>query len=315
MKKTRVVPPRKWPRPEYAARYALVAAFGGSRHSTTATYASRIKRAWRFWRATTAIRRWCDLRLADFQAFAAHIAESVSGGELALATGKNVISALNCVARILLGHERFWINPTDVVGRRTYLRTEAPGAIQSPDALDVAVHQITGAGHIRAGLVIELARTLGVRVREACLLDCVAALAEARKGRVRIHRGTKGGAGKRRLRFVEADEQVLRVLERAAALQGDAKNLVDRVKLVSFMQHVRDVALPRLHAMGLGRIHDLRAAKACELYEHLTGFPAPVVAGRRVAPKEIDKAARKIIAEILGHGRIQIVSSYCGSAR
>ncbi len=61
--------------------------------------------------------------------------------------------------------------------------------------------------------------------------------------------------------------------------------------------------------------HDLRVAYACERYEALTGTPAPVVAGERVADRESDRAARVIIARELGHGRVEIVAAYCGTSR
>src|SRR5690606_41549779 len=36
-----------------------------------------------------------------------------------------------------------------------------------------------------------------------------------------------------------------------------------------------------------GGLHDLRAAYACERYESLTGYAAPVVAGERLADREL----------------------------
>jgi len=39
-----------------------------------------------------------------------------------------------------------------------------------------------------------------------------------------------------------------------------------------------------------------------------------VVAGERVADKREDQAAREIISAELGHGRVDVVSAYVGSA-
>ncbi len=62
-------------------------------------------------------------------------------------------------------------------------------------------------------------------------------------------------------------------------------------------------------------VNDLRAAYACERYAELTGHPAPVVAGHRSATREEDRAARTVIAQELGHGRIDVLGAYVGSAR
>jgi predicted DNA-binding protein (UPF0251 family) len=63
---------------------------------------------------------------------------------------------------------------------------------------------------------------------------------------------------------------------------------------------------------GLTKIHDLRAAYACERYRQLTGAAAPVVAGRQTVNRTIDRTARQTIAQELGHGRIDVVSAYIG---
>ena len=68
-------------------------------------------------------------------------------------------------------------------------------------------------------------------------------------------------------------------------------------------------------ASHLAGFHDLRAAYACERYEALTGAPAPVVAGERRVERATDHAARAMISQEIGHGRIEVVAAYVGSAR
>jgi hypothetical protein len=82
------------------------------------------------------------------------------------------------------------------------------------------------------------------------------------------------------------------------------------------------MARPRLSCRsGVARelelkgFHDLRAAYACDRYQALTGHPAPVVAGERAAAKGDDMAAREVLSAELGHGRVDVVSAYVGSAR
>ena len=54
---------------------------------------------------------------------------------------------------------------------------------------------------------------------------------------------------------------------------------------------------------------------ACKRYRQLTGAAAPAVAGRRDVDKTTDRAARQVISRELGHGRIDVVAAYVGSAR
>jgi hypothetical protein len=53
---------------------------------------------------------------------------------------------------------------------------------------------------------------------------------------------------------------------------------------------------------------------ACERYQALTGRAAPVVSGQR--PTAVERAsnqsARIVIAQELGHGRIDVVSAHLG---
>jgi hypothetical protein len=58
-------------------------------------------------------------------------------------------------------------------------------------------------------------------------------------------------------------------------------------------------------------LHGLRSAYACERYEALTGSPAPV-AGGEVPDRALDREARSIIAEELGHSRIDVTNEYMG---
>ena len=59
----------------------------------------------------------------------------------------------------------------------------------------------------------------------------------------------------------------------------------------------------------------MRAAYACERYETLTGFAAPVVAGERLASKALDQHTRTILSQELGHGRTEVIASYIGSSK
>ena len=78
------------------------------------------------------------------------------------------------------------------------------------------------------------------------------------------------------------------------------------------MRPARDI----LHEHGLKGFHELRAAYACERYEQLTGFFAPINGGRiHREDRELDPHARQQISHELGHNRIYVVSAYIGGRR
>lgn len=75
----------------------------------------------------------------------------------------------------------------------------------------------------RAAIVAELARELGLRSKEASLLDANKALREAGKqGSIRISDGTKGG----RVRELTVTQQQISVLAKAAAIQGTNRSIM-----------------------------------------------------------------------------------------
>jgi integrase len=130
---------------------------------------------------------------------------------------------------------------------------------------------------------------------------------------VNVTVGTKGGRGHRVDRWVPVSEPAIAALRRAAAAQGTDRNLIPVAQSWrqwnDHLHHVWSAAAARL---GLGKLHNLRAAYACERYAALTGSPAPVCSGRRALERELDRSARATIAAELGHARIDVVTSYIG---
>jgi hypothetical protein len=105
-------------------------------------------------------------------------------------------------------------------------------------------------------------------------------------------------------------------LERAVRLQGAGRNLIpEENSYAQWHDHAYHAWSQVARDNELRGFHDLRAAYACDRYEQLTGSPAPVISGERLIDKEIDLAARETISIELGHGRVDVVSAYVGSAR
>ena len=161
----------------------------------------------------------------------------------------------------------------------------------------------------RAAAVVELARELGLRSKEASLLDARSALAEARNGSLTISDGTKGGLTRE---VPITNESQVQALERAAAAQGDARAVMppDATWQSWREGQLRD-ARELVQAATGGGLHDLRSAHACERYEQLTGHAAPCTGGE-IHDRAADLAARLEISAELGHGRVDVASEYLG---
>jgi integrase len=188
----------------------------------------------------------------------------------------------------------------------------------------VQIEQIAQAlsehGQQRVSAIVYLARETGMRLREVILADLPRLQREARQlGKINIQDGTKGGrSGASAPRWIAVTDQVRDALYRASeASPNGSRNLLTpdesyKVFLRAVVRPARDI----LHEHGLKGFHELRAAYACERYEQLTGFSAPVNGGRgHREDRVLDRQARQQISHELGHNRIDVVSAYIGGRR
>jgi hypothetical protein len=105
-------------------------------------------------------------------------------------------------------------------------------------------------------------------------------------------------------------------LVRAAKAQGTGRNLIPtELSWRQWNTRVHHVWAAVRDDFSLKKLHDLRAAYACERYRNITGSVAPVVVGRQTADRSTDRAARQTIAQELGHARSDVVAAYIGGAR
>jgi site-specific recombinase XerC len=301
---------------EWAGKQAIRNRYGGGHYATVAAHAGR-------WRQFTA---WCrdargirDARAVDREALEAYgraIADKVTANGMSVAYAQNLLSTVNVVLESLRGDRLVRLAPAHVVGQRTHLRTEPPAGLDR-SAVRQCAAQLRSDGRERVAAVVELARGLGLRLQEASMLDARAALRQAKQqDAVNITAGTKGGRGHRVNRWVPVSAATVGALERAAAIQGSGRNIIPaELSWRQWNTRVHHVWAAVRQNYGLGKLHDLRAAYACERYRALTGSSAPAVAGRRHADRNADRAAREIIAQELGHARCDVVATYIGSAR
>lgn len=294
----------------YAGQQVLRRQFGAGRYGTRRGHGDR-------WRVFSQVMR-SEYGIRDMRLITAdHVREFVDTrleNGYAATTLHNDVSTVNVILEYASEGRWHPLSPRALVGPRTNVRREAPTSY----ALDMKqVVAAMGAFH-RAAVAFALGLTFGVRSREASLADVLRWINEAEMyGAINITDGTKGGRGKFIDRWVPVTPQGAVALTLArAAVPGGSRNLL---RPSESYQQWRDGELRRgrdaLHQVGIRGYHDARAAYACTRYRGLAGHEAPAVAGERLAERAVDRAARAVIAEELGHGRIAVTSAYLGSAK
>jgi hypothetical protein len=300
----------------WAGKNALKDRYGNGHYATRAAHEARWGHFVAFARNTANVRDARHVTSAVITEYGYHLAQQVKSGGMKVAYAQNLLSTVNVVLETLRQDRTLRVSPATFVGNRTNVRQTIPEGLDRQRVAN-AVNTLRQQGHDSIAAVAELARDLGLRFREASLLDINAALKQANNlGRINITEGTKGGRGHSVDRWVLATDCAKQSLEAASRTNGNAGNLIPTDH--RFVEW-RDHACATWHIVsadyGLSGFHDLRAAYACERYHELTGQPAPVVNGHSAPTKESDQAARLIIAQELGHGRSDVVAAYVGGSR
>lgn len=284
---------------------------GNLSYASAATIGERWQRFNSWARAEQGIKRMEQVGRQAVEAYGRNLAEQVESGRLSAAYAQNLVSAVNTVMDLATHGRWEAVAPTRTCGiaKRSSVRTVAPTGSDRVECRS-AINALRDSGLERQAAIAGLARELGLRSKEASLLNARAALAEAaERGRVTISEGTKGG----RVREVPiATPGALEALRTASKVQGEMRNLIPEQESWRKWREggLRD-GREALQALGIARYHDLRAAYACERYEALTGHPAPVLGGS-IADRAKDRDARLRISAELGHGRIEVVAAYIG---
>ncbi|MCV6623510.1 MAG: integrase domain-containing protein [Cellvibrionaceae bacterium] len=244
-------------------------------------------------------------------------AKTLSGK--AVSTQQNYLSAVNTVMTLVSGNRWEKFSPRNLVGvSRCSIRTKSVSV-----TYEQVVHvskALREKGHIRLSFIPLLSFLLGLRRKEAALLDVHSVFNEAKKyGSIDVVRGTKGGRGRYVRRDVPAGEQAISVLEEICNfLPKEDRCLVSSgTEYQAFNAAISHTVLPVLKDIGIDRLHDLRAAYACHRYKAITSCDAPCnrKSSDPRAEKNIDLRAREIISLELGHNRTQVTNSYIGTDR
>lgn len=304
----------------YAGPQALKDLFADGHFATVKAHSDR-------WQAFV---RWCrsedgpgynDARHIDRQTlhdYVAYLRQQIQQGELCIATAQNRLSSVNRTLAALRGDKDVRIaSPSQALGQqRSSVRTRAPDG-QDHQQVRRVLEALGEQHHERVAAIVLLARTTGMRLREAILADLPRLQREAEHlGRINIQDGTKGGRSVASApRWVIANEAVKAALQfaRHAAPTGSRNLLARNESYAAFLQQTVLPARQTLHEHGLKGFHELRTAYACERYEQLTGHAAPVNGGHCYRfDRDLDKQARQQISVELGHNRIDVVSAYIG---
>lgn len=307
----------------YAGPQALKYLFGDGHFATVKAHSDRWQAFLRWCRSEEGPRLY-DARQIDreiLMRYATYVRGLVDQGKVGIATAQNRLSSLNRTMAALRGDQYVKIpSPSKALClQRSGVRSDAP---QGQDRVQVeqVARALSERGQQRVSAIVHLTRETGMRLREAILADLPRLLREARQlGKINIQDGTKGGrSGASAQRWIAVTDQVRDALYRASeASPSGSRNLLApdesyKVFLQTGVRPARDI----LHEQGLKGFHELRAAYACERYEQLTGFSAPVNGGRgHREDRELDRQARQQISHELGHNRIDVVSAYIGGRR
>lgn len=296
----------------YAARCAIDDRYGRGRFGTVAAVRMRAMLFVAFVGAL-GISDFRSVDLAVIYEYATRLRSRVESGRMSVNTAVNYLSAVNCLMCALRLDTKVWVSPRLLVGARTFVRKVPPTGIDT-SAVNRAAVYLNNNGEQALGAVLLLCRNLGLRFREASILNISVALRQAqRKGVVRIEKGTKGG----RPRIIPVTLEMVDALQVAKSAVPAGGNVIPNDwTFIRWSRYCYRTWHKYANDLGLStKFRDLRSAFACQLYEDTTGFSAPVLVNGRLAAGDLDRAARLKIAKALGHSRPQIAGPYVGTTR
>ncbi|SOQ04152.1 integrase domain-containing protein [Pseudomonas syringae] len=304
----------------YAGPQALKDMFGRGHYGTVKAHSDR-------WRAFV---KWCrseaghgvnDARQINrdmLSNYAAYLRGLVEQGDLAISTAQNRLSSVNRTMAALHGDQYVRVpSPRKALGmQRSGVRQSVPQG-QDREQVKPIVDELCKYHQLRSAAIILLARSTGMRLREAILADLPRLSLEAKDlARINIQDGTKGGrAGASAPRWIAVDDHIRGALEfaRLVSPTGSRNLIAPNESYLSVLQEIVRPARDTIHAHNLKGFQELRAAYACERYEQITLHPAPINGGKCCQLNQrLDHEAQKQVSYELGQGRIDVIAAYIG---
>ena len=315
----------------WAGHQALRDYYGHGHFATVHAHFLRWRQFCDWLRVYYGIRDAGAIKLHHLTDYSAHLAQQVKEGVMAVTYAQNLLSSVNTTLKALRGDRNLRIDsPAKWVGKRRHVRRELPAGYDW-EQFQTAVDALYAANMPRAAAVAQLARSLGLRLREAVLGDIPRWLRERDAlGKIDVREGTKGGRGKEVARWVPVDAAADCALKNADSTrreQGCGNNLLKPHETYDSFVNDGEIHKARaiLHRHGIKGYHELRAAWACDRYFELTGRRAPVV--EECSPSDelseeeseamttLSKELGLELAQELGHNRLDVLAAYIGSHR
>lgn len=223
--------------------------------------------------------------------------------KLSPGTIKNRLSHIRWLAE-RIGKKGIVPNSNDYlnVERRVYVTNENRGKELSQEQLNSIPDQ-----HVKMSL--KLQQAFGLRREEAMKIQP----AKADRGDRLILDASWCKGGRDRTIPILTEQQ--RALLQEAKLLAAGRSLIPNER--TYKEQVKRYENTCIK-IGLDRAHGLRHHYAQQRYLALTGFEAPAVSGVQSKflskdGKAADRAARAVITQELGHGRLQVTAVYLGS--
>ena len=292
----------------YAGKQALADRYGEqNKFATQAAHHGRFKQ-FAVWCKEQGVRDARDINGELISRYAEELSAKVDGKEMSVSYAQNLLSSINVALSALRGDNSLKISPSSVVGERTHIRGSIPLSYDRR-FYSQALQKLSTP---EAKMTLVVAREFGLRLREVGLFRPKEALSQYQKtGSIDIQRGVKGGRSAPR--EIAISPRQAAILERASELLGRDKCLVDRYGKFTAWKNAFYSEYQQSGARELiGKFHDNRAAFACEKIKELTGKEARVVNPRTTLMKQEEYQAKLLVAGMLGHGRVGVVSSYTG---
>ena len=251
-------------------------------------------------------------------AYGKYLLNRVSSEQLQQSTAQNYLSSINTILSIARGDNFVRVRPvTDCkIPKRS-------GVCKTNKATSISGHKkALETLSLLLSTTLEIERVFGLRFEESAKLNAKKAFKQALSNQeILITEGTKGG----RPRKVPIQKtQQIEVLEKAACLQQGQSMIPPDQTYKEF----RDKAYQAMGDLPVN-FHGERHHYAQARYLEITGADCPIRSGIKKgkvfytrmaiklsisidAAKKLDKEARKIISQELGHSRTNITNAYLG---
>ncbi|USE01588.1 integrase domain-containing protein [Vibrio sp. SCSIO 43133] len=274
-------------------------------------------------KAETTITRLEKIERYVVEQFGIYLKERYEIGEISPRTARDYLSHVNRALAQARGDETRVVNATRELGF-----VPKQGIATSDQSVSGTLHQkIMQNTSEEVKLVIQLQRAFGLRFREASLLDAKSVLRAFESGKVPIiKRGTKGGQ-ERNLPIFNSEQYKIMLAAAEYQIANDKNSFIPDDKSFRAFQTSAWREFNEVDASYCS--HGERRFFACKFYRDYVGVACPVqsnIAHGRAhiefiadqkgisfeQAKQLDREARQMLSEVLGHHRINITNAYVG---